>query len=432
MPTPRTRTRTARRGRPIPIALRAALAGGLAASGTLAAVGAPNAWAATGSATPTAPSGPTAAAGTLAYSLLTSSGSLVGYGGAFSASVVAPASPVVGVASTSDGHGAYAAEANGTVVALGDAAFHGSMAGTRLAQPIVGVATDPATGGYWLVAADGGVFSFGGAGFYGSTGGIHLDQPVVGMAAAPSGRGYWLVASDGGVFAYGDAGFYGSTGGVHLAKPIIAMSPTADGRGYWMVASDGGVFNYGDAPFYGSATDMHTRVVGMATGAADGYANPLRAVTGLRPERVDEGVDYGGSGPIYALGDGVITSTSGAWPDGTYISYRLTNGPAVGRMVYVAENVTPTVTVGQTVTPGTVIGTLHDAYPDMEIGWAADQYGDTMAADAGQWGSAAQAASAPTAYGINFNQLLVSLGAPSGVMVSSSVSGVLPTGWPGW
>ncbi len=476
MPTYQSTTTTTRRRASLRTAL--AVGAGVLAAGSPAVVS--SAWATTGSPTtsttsPPAASGPSGPSGSsLAYSLLTSAGSLVGYGGAFSATVGAPASPVVGVASTPDGHGAYAAEADGAVVALGNAVSHGSMTGTRLDKPIVGIAADPATGGYWLVASDGGIFSFGGAPFYGSTGGTRLDQPVVGMAATPDGHGYWLVAADGGVFSYGDARFYGSTGGirldqpvvgmaatpdgagywmvasdggvfsygdarfygstgsVHLSQPIIAMSPTADGAGYWMVASDGGIFNYGDAPFYGSGTGLHARVVGMATGIASGYANPLRAVTGLRPERVDEGVDYGGSGPIYAIGDGVVTSTAGNWPAGTFISYRLTDGPAAGKMVYVAENVTPAVTVGQAVTMDTVLGTLHDAYPDMEIGWAADSYGDTMAAKAGEWSSSADASSTPTAYGINFNDLLTSLGAPSGVVGSSSTSGVVAADWPSW
>jgi hypothetical protein len=410
----------------------------------------------------------------LAYSLLTAGGALVGYGGAFSAAVAAPAAPVVGVASTPDGHGAYAAEADGTVVALGDAVLHGSMAGTPLSKPVVGIAADPSSGGYWLVAADGGVFSFGGApfygstgnlrlnqpivgisatpdghgyrfvaadggmfdfgdaGFYGSTGSLRLNKPVVGMATTPDGAGYWLVASDGGIFSFGDAAFHGSTGALRLNQPIMAMSPTADGAGYWLAASDGGIFTFGDATFYGGGVDLHTHFVGMAAGAADGYANPLRSVSGLGPERVDEGVDYSGSGPIYALGDGIVTSTTGNWPDGTFISYRLTDGPAAGKIVYVAENVTPTVTVGQTVTLNTVVGMLHNASPGMEIGWAADGYGDTMAAQAGQWTAADDSGSTPSAYGVNFNQLLTSLGALPGILDHPTVNGTLAAGWPTW
>ena len=408
-----------------------------------------------------------------AYSLLTADGRLVGFGGAFTGRVAAPASPVVGVASTPDGQGAYAAEADGSVVPLGDAVLHGSMAGVALTRPIVGVAVDQATGGYWLVASDGGIFSFGGAPFFGSTGAIHLAKPIVGMSATPDGRGYrlvasdggifsfgrapfygsagtthltqpvvgmattatgagyWLVASDGGIFSYGDARFYGSTGAVRLTAPIIAMNPTGTGHGYWMVASDGGIFNYGDAPFDGSGTALGTTILGMATGSDVNYNNPLRALTGLIPERVDEGVDYSASGPIYALGDGIVLSTTGSWPGGAFIAYRLTDGPAKGKIVYAAENITPAVSIGQTVTPATVLGTVHAAWPGLETGWAANGYGETMAAAAGQWTPSDDSGSLPTAYGVNFNSLLVSLGAPGGVLEHATTTGVLAAGWPG-
>jgi hypothetical protein len=210
------------------------------------------------------------------------------------------------------------------------------------------------------------------------------------------------------------------------------MAASHTGHGYWMVASDGGIFTFGDAPFYGSAAGQDARILGMATGTADNYNNPLRSVTGLTPMRVDEGVDYGGSGPIYALGDGVVLSTAGNWPGGAFMTYRLTNGPAVGKIVYVAENVTPTVKVGQAVTVNTVLGIMHNAYPYIETGWAADPYGDTMAADARQWTSTDDAESIPTAYGVNFNRLLVSLGAPSGVLEHPTITGTLAAGWPGW
>ena len=107
-------------------------------------------------------------------------------------------------------------------------------------------------------------------------------------------------------------------------------------------------------------------------------------------------------------------------------------GPASGKIVYVAENVPPTVSVGQNVTLNTVIGTLHNAYPDMEIGWSADRYGDTMAAEAGQWTAADDAASTPTAYGVNFDQLLTSLGATPGIMEHPTITGNLAAGWPSW
>ncbi len=406
------------------------------------------------------------------YSLLSSTGRLTGFGAALSGQVSSSGSPVVGVAPTPDDHGAWVAEADGTVQALGDAVDHGSLASPPPA-PIVGIAADPVTGGYWLaasngaifafdapflgstggaalrrpivgisatpdgqgyrlVASDGGVFDFGDARFYGSTGGIILDRPVVGMASTADGKGYWLVASDGGIFAYGDARFLGSTGRVRLWSPVIGMAANAAGTGYWLVASDGGVFSFGQAPFYGSVSGTGQRIVGMAVGDG-GYQNPLRAIRNLRAERVDQGVDYGGSGPIYAMGDGVVTNTfNSGWPGGAFISYRLVDGPAQGKYVYVAENVVPRVKVGQTVNSNTVIGTLVDAYPDMETGWANPPgLGDAAAGTAGQWTTITESKSLPTAYGANFSRLLAELGAPAGLSNGAPI-GALPPGWPTW
>lgn len=165
---------------------------------------------------------------------------------------VRPGLPVRAAAGTPSGYGAWVADSGGAVYAFGDAAFHGSMGGTRLNRPVVGMAATPTGGGYWLVASDGGIFCFGDAPFLGSTGGMRLNQPIVGMAPTPSGRGYWLVASDGGIFSFGDARFFGSTGAIRLNQPITAMAPTPDGAGYWLLARDGGVFTFGNAAFAGS------------------------------------------------------------------------------------------------------------------------------------------------------------------------------------
>jgi hypothetical protein len=339
--------------------------------------------------------------------------------------------PVVGIAPTTDGGGYWLVASDGGVFSFGDAHFQGSMGGTPLNQPVVGMATDPSTNGYWLVAADGGIFSFD-APFYGSTGNLRLNKPVVAMAVTPDGHGYWLVASDGGVFTFGDAQFYGSTGGIRLNRPVVGMTPTSDGHGYWLVASDGGIFTFGDAAYYGSAANMGQSVVGMGL-EVGGYANPLRSVAGLTPQRVDQGVDYAGGGPIYAIGDGVVLNTTNAgWPGGAFISYRLEDGRAAGDVVYVAENVIPQVSVGQQVTPNTVVGTLIDAYPDLETGWAAPPgTGESAAMAAGQWSPSDDSDSVPSAYGANFSQLLQSLGAPGGLLLGP-VSGSVAVGWPVW
>jgi murein DD-endopeptidase MepM/ murein hydrolase activator NlpD len=159
------------------------------------------------------------------------------------------------------------------------------------------------------------------------------------------------------------------------------------------------------------------------------YDNPLRAVSDLYPERVDQGVDYSGSGPIYALGDGVVLNTVNAgWPGGTFITYRLTDGPAAGLVVYAAEDIQPLVSVGQTVTPSTEIGLVYEGQDGIETGWAAPAgTGYTMAYLYNQffgWNS--------TAFGYNFSQLLVSLGSPGGILQNNPPTGTLPSGWPSW
>lgn len=159
------------------------------------------------------------------------------------------------------------------------------------------------------------------------------------------------------------------------------------------------------------------------------YANPLRGVSALSPERIDQGVDYSGFGPIYAVGDGVVLSTvNGGWPGGTFIAYRLTDGPANGLVVFAAEDIQPSVQIGQTVNSNTVLGQVYGGPTGIETGWADPSgNGDTMARTYGQFSG-----SNSTAFGYNFSQLLQSLGAPGGVLQNNPPTGTLPSGWPKW
>lgn len=160
-----------------------------------------------------------------------------------------------------------------------------------------------------------------------------------------------------------------------------------------------------------------------------GYANPLRDVSSLSSERIDQGVDYSGFGPIYAIGDGVVLSTvNGGWPGGTFIAYRLTDGPANGLVVFAAEDIEVSVQIGQAVTSSTVLGHVYEGSVGIETGWAdpsAD--GDTMARTSGQFSG-----SNSTAFGYNFSRLLQSLGAPGGVLQNNPATGTLQASWPQW
>ncbi|HET9059543.1 MAG TPA: hypothetical protein VFN61_06450, partial [Acidimicrobiales bacterium] len=114
------------------------------------------------------------------------------------------------------------------------------------------------------------------------------------------------------------------------------------------------------------------------------------------------------------------------WPSGTFISYRLTSGPASGLVVYVAENVTPEVYVGEVVGPETVLGVVHDSRTCMETGWANVADPHEQAAAHYEYTGANS-----TAYGRNFSSLLARLGARPG-LVQPGPPGPLPPGWPKW
>jgi hypothetical protein len=158
------------------------------------------------------------------------------------------------------------------------------------------------------------------------------------------------------------------------------------------------------------------------------YCNPYRDLTSLVPERIDQGVDYGGAGPIYAMGPGTIdvfnNRTDSGWPGGTFVSYVLSAGPASGREIYLAENIDLNTSLqsGSFVYSGTVIGTLVDASPDSESGWGVS--GESVTAEYGCYTEGCM-----TPLGVNFNTVLTCLGTPSGTMGTGGCCPD-PAGWP--
>jgi hypothetical protein len=158
------------------------------------------------------------------------------------------------------------------------------------------------------------------------------------------------------------------------------------------------------------------------------YCDPYRDLTSLVAERIDQGVDYGGAGPIYAMGPGTIdvykNRNDSGWPGGTFISYNVTAGPAAGREIYLAENIdlNPNLQTGSFVFNGTSLGTLVDASPDSESGWGVA--GQSITAEYSCYVEACM-----TPLGVNFNTLLMCLGTPSGTMGTGGCC-PQPSGWP--
>ena len=86
-------------------------------------------------------------------------------------------------------------------------------------------------------------------------------------------------------------------------------------------------------------------------------------------------------------GNGVVLNTVGSgWPGGTFIAYQLTSGPASGLVVFAAEDIQPSVQVGDRVTSSTVIGHMYAGPDGIEMGWAnGSRLPDTMARTYGQF-----------------------------------------------
>ena len=162
------------------------------------------------------------------------------------------------------------------------------------------------------------------------------------------------------------------------------------------------------------------------------YLNPLRDISGLIPERVDMGADFGGTGPIYAIGNAVVTNAtpdSAGWPGGGWITYRLTDGPAAGLQVYVAEDVRPTVQVGQHVRDSTVIANMFNSGDGIETGWAMPD-GFSAESQLQVAGGVSGGGPFPTLVGLNFDSLLTELGVPAAPNFGQSGYGILPAGYP--
>ncbi len=316
----------------------------------------------------------------------------------------------------------------------------------------VAIAAAPSGAGYYVLRANGAVYGFGVQSHGSLAGALRYTTiaPVLAVAIAVDDAtgGYWIATSTGGVAAFDATGDGAPTSfavSTHGANPVTALAALADGSGYYVLHANGAVEGVGVASHGSIALSRTMPLGGFASGLAidsttggyyeavddtplDGYYNPLRALTSLWPQEVDQGVDYCASGPVYAIGDGVVATVyASGWPSGVFISYRLTSGPAKGLYVYDAEDVTPTVSVGQHVTPTTIVGRLHDAATCLETGWAAPPGPIQHAAAHLEFNGKNS-----TAYGLNFSTLLAALGSRPGLPQPDGPPGPLPARWPTW
>jgi len=151
-----------------------------------------------------------------------------------------------------------------------------------------------------------------------------------------------------------------------------------------------------------------------------GYTNPVLGAT-LKPERIDQGVDYAGSGTLVAIGAATVTyvgTSNTGWP-GAFIEFRLLAGADAGCYVYYAEGVVPVdgLTVGERIAAGQPVATIIPKYPTgIELGWGSGRATKAYAKVAGQWSPEDDHDNVATPAGKSFSDLIAALGGPPGIV----------------
>jgi hypothetical protein len=139
------------------------------------------------------------------------------------------------------------------------------------------------------------------------------------------------------------------------------------------------------------------------------YVNPFSGSL-VSGGRIDEGLDPTIRGPIRAVGDAVVETVTHFSGFGTYVAYRLLNGPKAGQRIFIAEAIVPHVRTGQRVKAGQVIATGTGA---IETGWAGGPRGAFLpVANKAQGGSYTEGK--VTAAGRDFLQFMLGLGTNPG------------------
>jgi hypothetical protein len=151
-----------------------------------------------------------------------------------------------------------------------------------------------------------------------------------------------------------------------------------------------------------------------------GYTNPLLGAT-VKPERIDQGVDYAGEGTLVAIGPATVTyvgTSNTGWP-GAFIEFKLLAGADAGCYVFYAEGVVPVdgLSVGQQLAAGQPVATIIPKYPTgIELGWGSGRGTKAYAKVAGQWSPENDRDNVASPAGKSFSALIAALGGPPGIV----------------
>lgn len=135
------------------------------------------------------------------------------------------------------------------------------------------------------------------------------------------------------------------------------------------------------------------------------FAKATKAIVGRTDQGVDANLNPGD--PILAPFAGTVTAINPNWYAGQpqIVLQGAKGTPFAGRFLYLAEQVTPSVTKGQVVQAGDPLGTYASSGTGIEMGWAANAAGETLARSTTGYTEGQQ-----TPVGSSFRAFLASLG----------------------
>ena len=199
-------------------------------------------------------------------------------------------------------------------------------------------------------------------------------------------------------------------GGVRaFVAPVDPIASLEKGLGAGSVSAPTSAVPSSAAPTAAAAIGA-AEAIGADVGAALGGASYVAPFSGAKAGRVDQGQDFtlAPGAPIRAIGAGKVTAIIKDWFKGQpLIAYQLSSGPARGRTVYVAEQISPSVRVGQSLAAGQVIGQYARSGTGIELGWARPS-GQTLAN-----ATTGYVEGQVTAAGKSISSFLSSLGVPT-------------------
>jgi hypothetical protein len=170
-----------------------------------------------------------------------------------------------------------------------------------------------------------------------------------------------------------------------------------------------GVWDYSGAqpPSAAAALDATAGTTAPSPPASGaGYVNPLPATAQIG--RTDMGVDanMNPGDPIVAPGTSRVLGITPNWYRGQpYLALQLLDGPMKGHNYYLAEQITPNVSVGQIVQQGQPIAHYAASGTGIEMGWAGQNWEQTLAQATSGYSEGEQ-----TAAGGSFRDFLDGLG----------------------